>query len=137
VRILLQPPLLRALGMERKLQLGPWAFPLLRLLARLRRLRGTRLDVFGYARVRRVERRLVEEYPAIVARALDRLDASTAGLVAEVAELPDVVRGYEEIKLANVERMHARADALLARLEETVAATPSALQITAHEGAQR
>jgi len=117
VRILLHPPLLRAVGLQRKLRLGPWAFPLLRALARMRRLRGTRLDPFGRARVRRVERLLIEEYRVLVARALERLDADTAAQVAEIAALPDVVRGYEEIKLRNVERFHARAAQLTERLE--------------------
>jgi indolepyruvate ferredoxin oxidoreductase len=132
VRILLHPPLLRALGLRRKLPLGPWAFPLLRGLARMRRLRGTRLDPFGYAQVRRVERELVGEYAALVARALERLEEATAARVAEIAELPDLVRGYEEIKLENVERMRARAAALLAQLEQP--AQPS-LQVTTHGGA--
>jgi indolepyruvate ferredoxin oxidoreductase len=117
VRILLHPPLLRALGLRRKLRIGAWAFPLLRLLAAMRRLRGRRLDPFGFARVRRVERELPEEYRALVTRALERLDAETAPLVTEIAELPDLVRGYEEIKLANVERFRERAGELSARLE--------------------
>ena len=63
-------------------------------------LRGTRLDLFGLAKVRRVERALPGEYRALVARALERLTPVTHGMVAEIAELPDVVRGYEDIKLA-------------------------------------
>jgi indolepyruvate ferredoxin oxidoreductase len=79
---------------------------------RLRRLRGTRLDPFGYARVRRVERKLIDEYRELVARALERLDAASAERVAEIAALPDLVRGYEEIKLRNVERFRERAKQL-------------------------
>ncbi len=116
VRILLHPPALRALGLERKLRLGRTAAPVMRALRRGRRLRGTPLDPFGYAKVRRVERELIGEYVALVDRALQQLDASTASLVAEIAALPDVVRGYEEIKLANVERMRKRAEHLLAQL---------------------
>ena len=58
----LHPPLLRALGMRRKLKLGAWFLPVLRLLRHGRRLRGTALDPFGYAHVRRVERSLPGEY---------------------------------------------------------------------------
>jgi indolepyruvate ferredoxin oxidoreductase len=112
VRILLHPPLLRAMGLQRKLRLGPWALPFLRALVRLRRLRGTRLDPFGYARVRRVERKLIDEYRELVARALERLDGDSAERVAEIAALPDLVRGYEEIKLRNVERFRERAKQL-------------------------
>jgi indolepyruvate ferredoxin oxidoreductase len=86
--------------------------PFLRALVRLRRLRGTRLDPFGYARVRRVERKLIDEYRELVARALERLDGDSAERVAEIAALPDLVRGYEEIKLRNVERFRERAKQL-------------------------
>jgi indolepyruvate ferredoxin oxidoreductase len=109
VRILLHPPLLRAMGLERKLGLGPWVLPLLRGLRASRRLRGTALDPFGRAHVRRVERELIGEYRALVDRALAGLDAGNANVVRELAELPDVIRGYEEVKLRNVERFRARA----------------------------
>jgi indolepyruvate ferredoxin oxidoreductase len=110
VKFLLHPPVLRALGMDRKLRLGRWFVPAFRLLKAGRRLRGTALDPFGRAEVRRVERALPDEYLALVETAVSR-DAATA---LAVAELPDMVRGYEDIKLANVERFRARAAELLA-----------------------
>ena len=67
--------------------------------------------------MRRVERALPGEYRRLVARRLDRLTPVTHATVAEIAELPDVVRGYEDIKLANVERFRAAA----AELEERLA----------------
>jgi indolepyruvate ferredoxin oxidoreductase len=116
VYVMLHPPLLRALGMKRKLKLGPWFVPVLRLLRAGRRVRGTKLDLFGLPRVRRVERALPGEYRALVARSLERLTPVTHGVVAEIAELPDVVRGYEDIKLANVERFRGLAGELEERL---------------------
>jgi indolepyruvate ferredoxin oxidoreductase len=117
VRILLHPPVLRALGLKRKLRLGGWSLPVLRALYAMRGLRGTRLDPFGAARIRRVERELIGEYRRLVARALQTLDATSAAMVAEVAGLPDVVRGYEGLKLGNIERFRALAGELLERLE--------------------
>jgi indolepyruvate ferredoxin oxidoreductase len=117
VRILLHPPALRALGLRRKLRLGRSALPLLRALRALRRLRGTPLDPFGHARVRRVERALVGEYQALVGDALGRLDADSAAIVEQLADLPDLIRGYEEIKLRNVERLRARAQELVGQLD--------------------
>jgi indolepyruvate ferredoxin oxidoreductase len=119
VQTLLHPPLLRAMGMKRKLRLGRSAAPLFHGLRAARRLRGTPLDPFGHAGVRRTERALVGEYRALVARAVERLDADSVGLVAEIAELPDLVRGYEQIKLDNIERMRRRAGELSARLESS------------------
>jgi indolepyruvate ferredoxin oxidoreductase len=113
---MLHPPLLRALGLKRKLKLGRWFVPGFRLLYRMRRLRGTRLDPFGPAKVRRVERELIEEYEGIVAETITLLTPDTHDTAAELLELPDLVRGYEEIKLRNVVLYRKRADAILKRL---------------------
>jgi indolepyruvate ferredoxin oxidoreductase len=82
----------------------------------MRGLRGTAFDPFGFAKVRRVERKLIGEYEALVAHALEHLTPATHGTVAELAGLPDVIRGYENIKLDNVERFHAEADRLTREL---------------------
>ena len=87
---------------------GRWFLPVLRLLRHGRRLRGTALDPFGYAHVRRVERSLPGEYLALVDRALERLSPDTLATAIEIAELPELVRGYEAIKLAGVERFRTR-----------------------------
>lgn len=117
VKVLLHPPLLRAMGMKRKLRLGRSAVPMFRILQSSRRLRGTALDPFGRTEVRRTERALIDEYRGLVAKALDGLVPATAAVVLQIVQLPDMVRGYEEIKLANVERMRARAQELLAQLD--------------------
>ena len=104
------------MGLKRKLKLGPWFRPAFATLRSLRRLRGTPLDVFGYAKVRRVERELPGEYRALVTGALAHLTPETHATVAALADLPDVVRGYEDIKLDNVARFRAEADRLLADL---------------------
>jgi len=109
VRFLLHPPLLRAMGVQHKIKLGRWFVPAFRVLRAGRRLRGTPLDLFGLPRVRRVERALPDEYRALVAGALEHLAPATHSQVAEIAGLPDMVRGYEDIKLRNVERFRARA----------------------------
>jgi indolepyruvate ferredoxin oxidoreductase len=110
------PPLLRALGLKRKLRFGPRFTPVLRALRGMRRVRGTPWDIFGYARVRKEERRLIRWYRELVEAVLDRLDAETYPLVVEIAGLPDRIRGYEEIKLGNVKAVTAQAEKLLERL---------------------
>jgi indolepyruvate ferredoxin oxidoreductase len=113
----LHPPILRALGYHKKIAFGPWFKPVFRMLRRMRRLRGTRLDVFGYAKVRRVERRLVVEYRASIEKTIETLDGATLSAATKLAELPDLVRGYEEVKLANVAEYEARRAELLRELE--------------------
>ncbi len=105
----LHPPLLRALGMRRKLRLGAWITAVFRLLAALRGLRGTPFDVFGYTRVRRLERALVGEYRALIEKALTTLSPEGYERAVALANLPDLIRGYEEIKLRNVERFREEA----------------------------
>ncbi|WP_449066236.1 DUF6537 domain-containing protein, partial [Planomonospora algeriensis] len=113
----LHPPVLRAMGMKRKIRLGSWFDPAFRLLYGMRRVRGTRLDPFGAAGVRRVERELVAEYTRDVHRALAGLTPQTEDRVRELAELPEVIRGYEEVKLAGVAAYREKAAALLAELD--------------------
>lgn len=116
VQILLHPPLLRALGLKRKLRLGSSARPLLAGLRAGRRLRGTALDPFGRTAMRRLERRLIGEHRELVRRALRWLTPETQDEVAAVAALPDLIRGYEEIKLTGVERYRAAAAEALTAL---------------------
>jgi len=107
-RYQLHPPFLRALGLKKKIALGPAWKPVLVLLARLRFLRGTPFDPFGYARVRRLERALAREYQALVSSLTSTLDGESYDHAVAVAEAIDLVRGYEGIKLANVERYRRR-----------------------------
>jgi indolepyruvate ferredoxin oxidoreductase len=116
VYFMLHPPLLRAMGLERKLKLGEWFVPAFRSLYRMRRLRGTRLDPFGKAEVRRVERELIAEYEATIADVLALLTPDTHATALELLELPDLVRGYEEIKLRNVVLYRKRAEGIMKRL---------------------
>ncbi|MDQ4119779.1 MAG: indolepyruvate ferredoxin oxidoreductase family protein, partial [Actinomycetota bacterium] len=115
--VLLHPPALRAFGMQRKIKVdGRLAGQAFRALRAARHLRGTPLDVFGRAGVRRVERSLVGEYQRAVRAACEVLGPDTVDLVVEVAGTADLVRGYEDVKLANVERFRARVGELLAGL---------------------
>ncbi|WP_157248978.1 indolepyruvate ferredoxin oxidoreductase family protein [Nonomuraea typhae] len=114
VAVLLHPPVLRALGMKRKIKLRRTAKPVFRTLRAARFLRGTALDPFGYAHVRRVERELIHEYRTLVRQALAAGTSSEA--VADIAALPDMIRGYEDIKLARVAEFRERARKVLAGL---------------------
>ncbi len=111
---MLHPPTLRALGRKKKIAFSTRrSRPVMRLLAGGKRFRGTRLDPFGRAEVRRQERKLPEEYLAALhqttAQAATPNDLHRAVAIAEAA---DLVRGYEEIKLANIERFRSRLAAL-------------------------
>ena len=86
------------MGMKNKLRLGRWATPLFWILRAMRRLRGTPLDFFGWAKVRRLEREMIPEYVAAIESLLPPVSASTLPEIVAIASLPDRVRGYEHIK---------------------------------------
>jgi indolepyruvate ferredoxin oxidoreductase len=118
----LHPPVLRALGVKHKVSLGPWFRPAFATLVAMRRLRGTPLDPFGYTEVRRTERALITEYREVVDQLLVGLTEGNHGLAAEIAALPDMIRGYEHIKLATVRAYHEK----LAELRAEFAASGAA-----------
>jgi indolepyruvate ferredoxin oxidoreductase len=108
----LHPPALRSAGMKDKLKLGPQFRPVMVALAKGKRLRGTPLDPFGMAKVRRVERALAAEYGGVVDRLAAVLDASSYAQAVAVADAAEIVRGYEDIKLASVDRYRTRREEL-------------------------
>jgi indolepyruvate ferredoxin oxidoreductase len=114
----LAPPLWAgkdAQGRLRKRAYGPWVFPAFRLLAKLRGLRGTWLDPFGYQRERREERALIGEYRRTVEGLLARLAPANVALAAQIAGLPEHIRGYGHVKDASLARARTRLADLLAQ----------------------
>jgi indolepyruvate ferredoxin oxidoreductase len=114
------------MGLQQKLPVGEWARPAFAALHGLRGLRGTALDPFGRAHLRREEREAINWYRALVRTALAHLRRDNYEIVAEIARLPDQIRGYETIKQQNMARARVRAGELLAQLE----AAPAALPVT-------
>ena len=103
----LQPPSFSKLGLKKKIAVpGRVARPLFRILVRAKFLRGSVLDPFGYSKERRLERQLIEDYRELMLEVLDSTNpghtASYKKLV-EIAELPAIVKGFDSVKLANVE----------------------------------
>jgi indolepyruvate ferredoxin oxidoreductase len=84
------------------------------LLASLKRLRGTRLDIFGYSEERRMERRLIGDYETTIEALLASLDQNNHGLAVEIAAVPETMRGFGHIKEKNVKAAKEREASLLA-----------------------
>ena len=122
-RILLHPPVLRAMGMKRKIGLGPFQRPALGLLKAMRRLRGTPFDLFGRTSMRRLERELISEYQTMMDEELDSLSPASYERALKLAALPDMIRGYEDVKLANVERYREQMRAVRSPDAQPVALT--------------
>ena len=84
-------------------------------MAKLRFLRGSVFDVFGKTEERKMERRLIEDYFATVERMLAGLTADNLALAAEIASVPEHIRGYGHVKEAHVHKAKARETELLAK----------------------
>ncbi len=107
----LAPPLLASrdplTGEPRKRAFGPWMLQVFKFLARLRGLRGTVFDIFGYTKERLMERRLIEEYDAVLRELAAGLTTDNHALAIEIASLPAKMRGFGHVKQRHVESTKA------------------------------
>ena len=112
----LAPPLTaktNARGELVKQKYGPLMFTGFRLLAKLKGLRGTALDVFGRTEERRTERALIAEYRASVEELLRGLDAGNHALALDIARIPEQIRGYGHVKVRHLAAARQRWDGLM------------------------
>jgi indolepyruvate ferredoxin oxidoreductase len=103
-----------ASGHLTKRRYGPWMLTAFRLLAKLKGLRGSALDVFGYAGERKLERQLIADYERTIGDLLAGLKHDNHGLAIEIASIPEQIRGYGHVKEAHLARAKARETELLA-----------------------
>ena len=101
----LAPPLFskkNAQGNLVKSAYGSWVWQALRVLAKLKRLRGTKLDPFGWTAERRMERQLIVEYRNLIQTLLDGLNADNVSQATEIAALALHIRGFGHVKDAAI-----------------------------------
>ena len=112
VRFHLAPPVLNAgrdaRGRPRKKSFGRWIIPVFRILARMRKLRGTPLDVFGMTAERRMERALPQEFEATLDLVLEKLDESNLADAVEIVAAYMDIRGYGPVKEQAVREVRER-----------------------------
>ena len=113
----LHPPLLRRFGVNKKLKLGAWFRTPLMMLKSMKGLRGTALDLFGYAAHRRLERSLIHWYRELIEQVLANLTPANLPQALEIAALPDQIRGYEKIKEQNIAKVKQEAVEKIAALK--------------------
>ncbi|HYM03114.1 MAG TPA: DUF6537 domain-containing protein, partial [Stellaceae bacterium] len=117
LQVHLAPPLLAprdpATGHLKKRAYGAWVLRAFGLLAKLKFLRGTPLDLFGRSEERKLERRLIAEYEATADEIVERLMPENHALAVELADIPYHIRGFGHVKAASVTSALARRDQLL------------------------
>ncbi|HEX4504101.1 MAG TPA: indolepyruvate ferredoxin oxidoreductase family protein [Alphaproteobacteria bacterium] len=115
----LAPPLFNkpdpVTGRPKKTKFGPWTMRLFKLLAGMKRLRGTSLDIFAHSEDRVTERRLIAEYEALVPELLIGLTPANHALAVALASVPDQIRGYGPVKAQSVVTAKAKEAELLAK----------------------
>jgi indolepyruvate ferredoxin oxidoreductase len=125
----LAPPLLarrdKRTGVPRKMTFGPWIFSAFNVLAKLKFLRGTKLDPFGYTHERRTERQLVRDYEAMLTEVLAKLTPDNHHLAVGLAVIPEKIRGFGHVKLRHLTAAKADEAALL---EQFRAGSPAMLK---------
>jgi indolepyruvate ferredoxin oxidoreductase len=104
-----------ATGEPRKRVFGAWMLTAFRVLAKLKGLRGTALDIFGYSAERRTERQLVADYERTIGGLLESLSAENVGTAADIASVPEHIRGFGPVKEAHLKDAKEREAELLAR----------------------
>ena len=113
-------------GRPKKVALPGWlVFPLFRLMAGAKGLRGTWLDLFGYAAERKMERALIGEYRDLVRGVASKVTAESMHAAVELAAATDLIAGYGPVKDDGVAKFRARVAELLPKLE----AAPTAQQV--------
>ena len=107
----LAPPMIAERDAEtghlKKRVFGPWMMTAFRLLAKLKGLRGTPLDVFGRTPERRMERQLIADYFALIDEILATLKPENHALAVQLAAIPEQIRGFGHVKDAHLK--HAKA----------------------------
>nr|WP_199899386.1 DUF6537 domain-containing protein [Sneathiella glossodoripedis] len=99
-------------GRPKKKCFGPWIRKVFPMLAKLKFLRGTAFDPFGYHNERKLERELIDWYKALISEVADGYTPATAQTALKIASAPLQIKGYGAVKLANISKVKAQIRAL-------------------------
>ncbi len=117
LRFNMAPPLLAkrdaVTGQLQKMEFGPWVLQAFKVLAKMKSLRGTPLDIFGYTAERRMERQLIKDYKRTLEDILARLNGANYEVAVEIASIPEHIRGYGHVKEEHLKKAKAAEAALL------------------------
>jgi indolepyruvate ferredoxin oxidoreductase len=111
----------KATGESGKMTFGPWLKPVLKIVAKMKRLRETPLDPLKFDPLRRAERHFRDEYLKEMSEILDRVNPSNIQIAIDIAVLPLDARGYGHIKEASLIKMKERFAALVTAFKTTPA----------------
>lgn len=103
-------------GKIKKREFGPWILPVFKTLAKLKKLRGTKLDIFGYSDERRVERKLIVQYQKLIDDISSKNHEYDVDIALQLLNLPEQVRGFGHMKLKSIQEAEKKRVDLMAQL---------------------
>ncbi len=103
-------------GVAYKKEYGAWLMKVFPHLARLKKLRGTALDIFGYTQERKQERALIRAYQQVIQQVADTLSADNADSSLQRLESAQQVRGFGHVKAAAMEAFSQECKAVELKL---------------------
>src|SRR5262249_37293348 len=105
-------------GEPKKMRFGSWMGGAFKILEKLKFLRGTAFDFFGYTEERRTERALIREYEETIERVLAELSPQNHAAAMQIASIPEEIRGYGHIKAKSIVAARRKRDELLSGLSQ-------------------
>jgi indolepyruvate ferredoxin oxidoreductase len=111
-----------------KSSFGPWMMLVFRLLASLKWLRGTPLDIFGYSRERRAERKLIADYEKLIEEILANLTPENHATAVALASIPEKIRGFGHVKMRHLQTAKSEEQSLLEQFRAGQAAVKLAAE---------
>jgi indolepyruvate ferredoxin oxidoreductase len=131
----LAPPILgkfdATTGEPRKKVFGPWMLSAFRLLAKMRALRGTAFDIFGYGAERKMERQLIADYENTISGLLAGLNAGNYDTAVDIASVPEHIRGFGHVKREHLEDARRREAELVEQFRNPQAQAARSIRIKA------
>jgi indolepyruvate ferredoxin oxidoreductase len=117
IRYHLAPPLFAKkdpeTGFLKKKEFGSWVLVAFKILSRMKFLRGTAFDIFGWTEERKMERQLIDDYRSLVEEIVDSVTESNIDLAKKLLSLPEEIKGFGHVKEANVAQVTASWQELL------------------------
>ncbi len=125
IKLHLAPPLFskfdKSLGRPKKIIFSQWIFTILSFLSKIKKIRGTYLDVFSYSKERKLEKSILEEYKKQINSLKNQINSMNYDVAVKIANLPDTIKGYGLIKEKNYFTAKDREVSLIKKLRNTPA----------------
>jgi len=96
-----------------KREFGPWMMSVFKIIAKLKFLRGTMFDIFGYSAERKLERQLIDSYEKNIDIIISKLNKENYELAVAIASIPEHIRGFGHVKENHIEKARLEEESLL------------------------